>query len=75
MLIYLEIFAIFFVSMYFIVAILIYLYSNIYFYFHKCKNKIFYKKAKIVPLEFAKVTDEPTNSFVNIVYTENVVVI
>lgn len=82
MLIYTEIFIIFFVSMYFILATLIYLYlkskiliNSMYFYFHKCKNKILYKKAKIVPLELAKVTNEPVNSCVNVIYTENVLVI
>ena len=82
MLIYLEIFIIFLLSLYFIIAIFIYIYTNskiiitnMYFYFHKCKNKILYKKAKIVPLELAKVTNEPINSSVNIIYTKNVLVI
>lgn len=40
-----------------------------------CLNKIFYKKASIIPVELAIITDEPTNSIATLIYTEKVSII
>lgn len=40
-----------------------------------CLNKIFYKKATIVPIELAIITEEPINSIATQIYTEKVVIV
>jgi hypothetical protein len=71
-----------FIVIYIVIAFLYVLFTILESYILKickcsrtCLNQIFYKKATIIPIELAIVTQEPINSIATQIYTEKVSII